>query len=70
MKLNLCELKIMERLLSNRINADYDPDVDRLLCKIRKEINDITYRINRTMEWGGKENNLVQQTPESVLQYH
>lgn len=49
MNLNLQELKIIERLLSNRINADYDPDVDRLLCKIRKEINVINHQINRTI---------------------
>ncbi len=55
MKLNLQELKIIERLLSNRINADYDTDIDRLLCKIRKEINDISNQINRTIEWSRKE---------------
>lgn len=54
MKLNLQELKMIERLLSNRINADYDPDIDGLLCKIRKEINDISHQINRTMEWSGR----------------
>lgn len=51
MKLNLQELKIIERLCSNRINADYDPDIDRLLCKIRKEINDISHQIDRTIKW-------------------
>lgn len=55
MKLNLQELKIIERLLSNRINADYDPDIDRLLCKIRKEINDINYQIDQTIDWSRKE---------------
>ena len=55
MKLNLWELKIIERLLSNRINAEFDPDIDRLLCKIRKEINDISHQINRTIEWNEKE---------------
>lgn len=55
MKLNLRELKIMERLLSNRINADFDPDIDRLLCKIRREINNISHQINRTIEWASKE---------------
>lgn len=55
MKLNLQELKIIERLLSNRINADFDPDIDRLLCKIRKEINDINHQINRITQWDGKE---------------
>jgi len=53
-KFNLQELKIIERLLTNRINADYDPDIDRLLCKIRKEINDIRHQINRTIEWSRK----------------
>lgn len=55
MKLNLRELKIMERLLSNRINAGYDPDVARLLCEIRKEINNISHQINQTIEWSEKE---------------
>ncbi len=55
MKFNLCELKTIEQLLSNRINADYDPDIDRLLCKIRKEINDINHKINQTIKWAGKE---------------
>lgn len=55
MKFNLCELKTIEQLLSNRINADYDPDVDRLLCKVRKEINDINHKINRTIKWAAKE---------------
>ena len=54
MKLNLHELKIIERLLSNRINADYDPDIERLIFKIRKEINDISHQINRTIEWTSK----------------
>ncbi len=52
---DLCELKTIEQLLSNRINADYDPDIDRLLCKIRKEINDINHKINRTIKWAAKE---------------
>ncbi len=51
MRLNLSELKIIERLLSNRLNADFDPEVDDLLHKVRKEINDTNYQINRTMEW-------------------
>lgn len=55
MKLNLCELKIIERILSSRINADFDPDIDRLICKIRKEINDINHQINRTIDWSWKE---------------
>lgn len=53
MKFNLEELKIIERLLQNRLNADFDPQIDELLHKVRKNINDINYRINRTMEWGG-----------------
>lgn len=38
MKIDLPELKILERLLSNRINAGFDPDIDKLLHKIRSEI--------------------------------
>lgn len=51
MKFNLSELQIIERLLSNRLNADFDPEVEELLHKVRKQINDINYQINRTMEW-------------------
>lgn len=51
MKFNLSELKIIEKLLSNRLNADFDQDVDELLHKVRKQINDINYQINRTTEW-------------------
>ncbi|MCI9080595.1 MAG: hypothetical protein HFH68_17095 [Lachnospiraceae bacterium] len=39
MKLSLTELQIIERLLLNRLNAAYDPKVEELLCKVRKEIN-------------------------------
>lgn len=53
MKLTTNELKIIERLLSNRLNADFDPDVDELLHKVRKEINKRNYQFNRTMEWCG-----------------
>lgn len=52
MKLNLSELEIIERLLLNRLNADFDNDVSELLHKVRKEISDIRYQINRTIEWG------------------
>lgn len=38
MKFDLLELKTIERLLTNRINADFDPDVDILLSKVRNEI--------------------------------
>ncbi len=38
MELNLWELQTMERILSNRMNADYDPDIERLLYKVREEI--------------------------------
>ena len=38
MKIDLPELKILERLLSNRINAGFDPDIDKLLHKMRNEI--------------------------------
>lgn len=51
MNFNLSELQIIERLLSNRLNADFDPEVDELLHKVKKQINNISYQINRTMEW-------------------
>lgn len=52
MKLSTSELQIIERLLSNRLNADFDSDVDELLHKVKKEINDRNYQFNRTMmEW-------------------
>jgi len=40
MKLSLTELQIIERLLLNRLNAAYDPEVEELLCKVRKGIED------------------------------
>ena len=43
MKFTTNELQIIERLLSNRMNADYDPDIVGLLHKVRKEINDRIY---------------------------
>ena len=51
MRLNLRELQTIERLLSNRLNADFDPEVDELLHKVRKQINDMNYQINRSREW-------------------
>ncbi len=51
MKLTTSELQIIERLLSNCLNADFDPDVDELLHKVRKEINERNHQFNRTMEW-------------------
>ena len=51
MKLTTNELQIVERLLSNRLNADFEPDVDELLHKVRKEISERNYQFNRTMEW-------------------
>lgn len=53
MKLTTRELQIIERLLSNRLNADFDSDVDELLHKVRKEINERKYQFNRTTEWCG-----------------
>ena len=38
MKFDLLELKTIEKLLTNRINADFDTDVDVLLRKVRNEI--------------------------------
>lgn len=38
MKFYLYELKIIERLLFNRLNADFDSDIQELICKIQKEI--------------------------------
>lgn len=53
MKLTTNELNIIERLLSNRLNADFDPDVNELLYKVRKKISEMEYQFNRTMEWCG-----------------
>lgn len=53
MKLTTNELHIIERLFSNRLNADFDPDIDGLLHKVRKEINERNHQINRMMEWCG-----------------
>lgn len=53
MKLTTNKLQIIERLLSNRLNADFDPDIDELLHEVRKEINKRNYQFNRTMEWCG-----------------
>ena len=49
MKFNLNELQIIERLLSNRLNADFDSEIDELLHKVRKQISNINYQINRNM---------------------
>lgn len=38
MNFSLWELELIERLLSNRVNADFDPNVEELLHKVRKEI--------------------------------
>lgn len=54
MKFNLQELEIIERLLTNRINAGFDPDVENLLHKVRKEINEIKHQINRVTEWASE----------------
>lgn len=51
MKLTTNELHIIERLLSNRLNAYFDHDVDELLHKVRKEISERNYQINRVTEW-------------------
>lgn len=53
MNLTINKLQIIERLLSNRLNADFDPNTDELLHKIRKEINERNYQFNRSIEWGG-----------------
>lgn len=38
MNFNIWELKIIERLLSNRLSADFDPEVSGLLNKVRNQI--------------------------------
>ena len=50
MKFSTSELQIIEHLLSNRLNAYFDPDVDELLHKVRKEINERNRQINNGME--------------------
>ncbi len=46
MEFNLWELQEIERLLSNRMNADPDTEIERLRRKIREEINDMRRQIN------------------------
>lgn len=38
MNFNIWELKIIERLLSNRLSADFDPEISDLLDKVRNQI--------------------------------
>lgn len=49
--LNLRELRVIERLLRNRLNADFDLEIDSILRKIRKEINETEHAINGFTEW-------------------
>lgn len=56
MKLNLAELEILERLLKNRLNADYDLEIDELERKISKEIRTIREQIGRITEWSVSNN--------------
>lgn len=51
MKLLTDELQIIERVLSARLNADFDPDTDELLNKVRREISERNYQLNRSKEW-------------------
>lgn len=51
MRLATYELRILERLLSNRLNADFDPDIEGLLQKIIKEINDRDDQFDEVMKW-------------------
>lgn len=51
MNITINELRIIERLLSNRLNADFEPDVDELLYKVKKEIRERNHQFNRSMEW-------------------
>lgn len=44
MDLNLKQLEIIRKLLQNRLNADYDPEIDELSEKIRTEISRKTYQ--------------------------
>lgn len=53
MNLTINELRIIERLLSNHLNADFEPNTNELLHKIRKEINERNYQFNGFMEWCG-----------------
>lgn len=46
MEFNLWELQEIERLLSNRMNAGPDPEIERLLHKVRQETNDVRRQIN------------------------
>lgn len=39
MEFNLRELEIIRKLLQNRLNANYDPEIDELSEKIRTKIS-------------------------------
>lgn len=54
MEFNLRELEIIEKLLSNRLNADFDPDIDKLRNKVRDRIDDIKRYAVLVAEWAGK----------------
>lgn len=51
MNLELSELKIIEQLLQNRLNASFEAQIVELLHKVRKEIDKSNNRIERTTEW-------------------
>lgn len=46
MNLNLRELEIIHRLLQNRLNANYDPEIEELSHKFNQEIRTETNRFN------------------------
>lgn len=52
MRLSTNELMIVERLLQNRINADYNPEIEEILHKVRTEINKRTREFNRAENKG------------------
>lgn len=47
MNLNLKELEIIHRLLQNRLNADYDSEIEELSRKFKQEIRTETNRFNQ-----------------------
>ena len=51
MEFTLEQLKILERLLTNRVNADYSYEERELLKKIQAKIKQIEDNIKRAERW-------------------
>lgn len=58
MNLTLQEMKIMEQLLDNRLNASYDPEIEELSHKFKREINNRLHRFNQVAQLGRLEHEI------------